>query len=100
MGGGTLLIPLLTLFSAISQIIAQGYNLIAFLPMSLIAILIHYKNNLIKTDKLFIIIISGIIFAIGGSLLANYIDKNILKILFGVFLILLSVFEFIKIFKK
>ena len=64
MGGGTLLIPLLTLFSAISQIIAQGYNLIAFLPMSLIAILIHYKNNLIKTDKLFIIIISGIIFAL------------------------------------
>ena len=100
MGGGTILIPLLTIFSSISQVMAQGYNLIAFLPMSIIAIIIHFKNGLIKTKYLPIIVISGILSAILGSFLANLIDKNILKILFGVFLVLLSIFEFCKLFKK
>lgn len=100
MGGGTLLIPLLTIFLGINQIVAQGFNLIAFLPMSLIAIYIHLKNGLIKKDFLIIVIIFGILFAIVGSVCANLISKDILKILFGVFLILLSLFQFIEIFKK
>ncbi len=100
MGGGTLLIPLLTIFSEVSQIVAQGYNLLAFLPMSVIAILIHLKNKLIEPKFLWIIIPSGIIFAVLGSFLANLIDGEVLKILFGIFLIILGLFEFIKIFKK
>ena len=100
MGGGTLLIPLLTIFSDVSQIVAQGYNLLAFLPMSVIAIIIHLKNKLIEPKFLWIIIPSGIIFAVLGSFLANLIDGEVLKILFGIFLIILGLFEFIKIFKK
>lgn len=100
MGGGTLLIPLLTIFIEISQIVAQGYNLIAFLPMSIIAIIIHYKNKLIEFKYLPLLIISGIVFAILGSLLANLIDQSILKILFGIFLIVLSMVEFVKLFKN
>lgn len=100
MGGGTLLIPLLTIFSQVSQILAQGYNLLAFLPMSVVAILIHIKNKLIQPKFLWLLIPSGIIFAIIGSFLANLIDANVLKLLFGVFLIILSLFEFVKIFKK
>ena len=34
MGGGTLLIPLLTIFCGVEQGIAQGVNLLSFLPMS------------------------------------------------------------------
>ena len=45
MGGGTLLIPLLTIFLSVSQIESQGINLIAFIPMSVIAIIIHAKNR-------------------------------------------------------
>lgn len=100
MGGGTVLIPLLTIFASISQILAQGYNLIAFLPMSIIAIFIHFKNGLIKLNYLPTIIVFGILFSLAGGFLANIIDKNILKTLFGVFLIVLSVFEFIKILKN
>ena len=53
MGGGTLLIPLLTIFCGISQIVAQMYNLLAFLPMSIIAIFIHYKNKLFANFNCF-----------------------------------------------
>lgn len=100
MGGGTLLIPLLTIFVEVSQIVAQGFNLIAFLPMSIIAIIIHLKNNLVKLNGLFLLVIFGIVFAVLGSFLAFYVDKNLLKILFGSFLIVLSFIEFYKIFKK
>ena len=97
MGGGTLLIPLLTIFCEISQIIAQMYNLLAFLPMSIIAIFIHYKNKLIKINCVPILIIFGIAFSVLGSFVANLMDKQILKILFGVFLMILSIVEFVKI---
>ena len=101
MGGGTILIPFLSIFLSIGQTFAQGYNLLAFLPMSIIAIFIHFKNNLIKFDKtIFFIIFFGIIFSILGAIFANFLDKNLLKILFGSFLILLSFFEFYKILKK
>ena len=100
MGGGTLLIPLLTMFLNLSQVAAQAYNLVAFLPMSIIAIIIHFKNNLIKIKYLPTIILFGIIFAICGGILANFIDAKILKVLFGIFLIILSVLEFFKLFKK
>ncbi len=97
MGGGTLLIPLLTIFCGVSQIVAQMYNLLAFLPMSIIAIFIHYKNKLIKINCLPILIIFGITFSVLGSFVANLMDKQVLKILFGAFLIILSIVEFIKI---
>ncbi len=99
MGGGTLLIPLLSIFCSISQILAQCYNLLAFLPMSIIAIIIHYKNKLIKTNYLLFLIGFGIIFSILGSIIANWIDKSVLKTLYGIFLIVLSLFEIYKIIK-
>ena len=49
MGGGTVLIPALTLFAGTEQHIAQAANLIAFLPMSLISLKIHSGNGLLRT---------------------------------------------------
>ena len=48
MGGGTALIPLLTIFLGLPQTVAQGINLISFLPMSLLALSVHFKNGLLK----------------------------------------------------
>ena len=47
MGGGTLIIPILTIFLSFSQLQAQGINLVAFIPMSIVAIILHSKNKLI-----------------------------------------------------
>ena len=44
MGGGVLLIPILTQLLQVEQKVAQGINLIAFLPMSIAAIVVHAKN--------------------------------------------------------
>ena len=94
MGGGTAPIPLLTIFLGLPQTVAQGINLISFLPMSLLALSVHFKNGLLKGGGLKWIIPSAMIFAGGGALLAVVLPAVILRKAFAVFLIILSFFEF------
>lgn len=48
MGGGTLLVPLLSLLD-IPQRQMQAINLISFLPMCAVALIFHFKNKLVVT---------------------------------------------------
>ena len=48
MGGGTVLIPLLTILLGVPQHAAQAINLISFLPMAGVALIIHFKNGLVE----------------------------------------------------
>ena len=98
MGGGTLLIPILTIFLGIEQHLAQGINLIVFVPMSLFALIIHCKNKLVDFKVGIPIILSGIITSICGSLLATKLNNDILRKLFGGFLLLVGVWQIISIF--
>lgn len=98
MGGGTLLIPFLTIFLSVEQKIAQGINLIAFLPMALVALIIHFKNKMVITKNILWIIIPGAIFSVGFAFIANLLDNQILHTLFGVFLILIAVYESLCLF--
>ena len=100
MGGGTLLIPLLTIFLSFDQKLSQGINLISFMVMALLALIIHYKNGYLKTKGIVYIILSGIIFSAIGALLASNIPTNLLRMAFGVFLCVLSVIEVVKVLKK
>ena len=43
MGGGTLLIPLLTLALGVGQQEAQGVNMLAFLPGAILALWVHKR---------------------------------------------------------
>ena len=45
MGGGTVLIFLLTIMNNVEQHIAQATNLIFFIPTSIMAIIVNLKNN-------------------------------------------------------
>ncbi len=94
MGGGTLLIPVLTIFCNVEQRIAQEANLISFIPMAIIAVIIHFKNGLVKKRGLWELIIPAALFAVGGGFLAKTVDGLVLKKIFGGFLILTSVFAF------
>lgn len=100
MGGGTLLIPLLTIFLSLDQKLSQGINLVSFLVMAIFSLLIHYKNGFIETKGIIYIILSGVVFSILGALLAGFLPSKILRTAFGVFLCLLSLVEVVKVFKK
>lgn len=100
MGGGTLLIPLLTIFLQFDQQLSQGINLLTFLFMAVFSLYIHSKNNLIVTKNIGWIILGGVIFAVGGAFMATVLPSMILRRCFGGFLVLLAIGEFIKALKK
>ena len=45
MGGGTILIALLTLIRGLDQHVAQATNLVFFVPTSIVAIIMNIKNK-------------------------------------------------------
>ncbi|MCL2797657.1 MAG: sulfite exporter TauE/SafE family protein [Firmicutes bacterium] len=104
MGGGTLLIPLLTLFTGTGQHAAQTVNLVAFIPMSAVALAIHLKNRLVKWKYLLLVSLPALPAAVGASFLAKAVVGAKLGRWFGIFLIVLGVYQLagvaIKFFKE
>ncbi len=86
MGGGTVLIPLLTLFG-VGQAAAQGINLVSFLPMAALALPVHAKSGLLRGEGLVPLILSALVFSALGSLLAARLPSAVLERGFGAFLI-------------
>lgn len=91
MGGGTILIPVLTILLGVDQHVAQATNLIAFLPMALFSLQVHRGSGLLKTKGLWWLIIPAVITSVLGSLAAYFITGEALQKLFGAFLVFLGV---------
>ena len=51
---GDLIILLLTMLGGLKQHIAQAINLASFIPMAVIALILHFKNKLVKTQRRFV----------------------------------------------
>ena len=95
MGGGTLLIPLLTIFSGVEQHTAQAINLIAFVPMSAVAIIIHMKNKLVDFKKVLPISLPAAAAGVGASFLSRAVGAKSLSRYFGIFLVVLGIYQLI-----
>lgn len=100
MGGGTILIFLLTFLLGIEQHIAQATNLIFFIPTSIIAIIVNIKNKNIDIKLAILISIFGVFGAILGANISIYTDVNILKKIFGAFLAVIAIHEIYSIIKQ
>lgn len=94
MGGGTILIPVLTIFFDVEQKQAQAINLVAFIPMAIASLIVHVKNKRVETKGILWIIIPATVLSLAGSMVAQTINGEILKRIFGGFLLLLSVAQF------
>lgn len=94
MGGGTILIPVLTIFFDVEQKQAQAINLVAFIPMAIASLIVHVKNKRVETKGVLWIIIPATVLSLAGSMVAQAINGEILKRIFGGFLLLLSVAQF------
>lgn len=94
MGGGTVLIPLLTIFFNVGQKEAQAINLVAFIPMAMVSLAIHIKNKRVKKEGLLWIIVPAVLTSVGGGFAVQAVNGEVLKRIFGGFLLLLSVVQF------
>lgn len=100
MGGGTILILLLGIFTSLEQHIIQGSNLIFFIPTSIVAIIMNIKNKTINYKNAFVIIISGIIGAVVGAKISFKIENQSLRKYFGIFLLGIAIFEIYDFFSQ
>ncbi|MFR2570681.1 MAG: sulfite exporter TauE/SafE family protein [Clostridia bacterium] len=103
MGGGTILIFLLTNMLGVEQHIAQATNLVFFIPTSIIAIIINIKDQNVDLKLGTILAVYGILGAIIGANIAVKINVNILKKCFGIFLAIIAIHEIydnINLYKK
>ena len=94
MGGGTVLVPLLS-FLDMSQKTIQAINLISFLPMCCVALVFHAKNKLITTKHVWLLIVPAIIFAVVGALVADKADNKVLRLCYALFLIAVGIWQLI-----
>lgn len=93
-GGGTVLIPALIIFTSINQHEAQGINLIVFIPIAITALITHFRNKNIELKIALYIIFGGVIGSITGSFLAINIEAGLLQKIFGVFLFAMGIYQF------
>jgi len=100
MGGGTVLIFLLTFFCSINQHVAQATNLIYFIPTSISAIIVNAKNKNIDVKLAIYISIFGIIGSLFGAKLATNTNVEDLKKYFGYFLAIIAIHEIYVILKE
>lgn len=99
MGGGTILILLLSIFMGIEQHIAQGANVIFFIPTSIAAILVFLKNKNIKFKIAIPICIWGLVGTGIGAVISSKLNVNILRKCFGVFLLVIATYQTYSLYK-
>ena len=99
-GGGSVLLIYLTLFAGFSMSDARTVNLIFFIPCALIGIIFHIKNKLIDFKTVIKLIIFGIIGVFIGYFLNSVINEKVLKTGFGLFVLILAIFQIIPVFKQ
>lgn len=100
MGGGSILILLLSLFLGVEQHIAQATNLVFFIPTAIVSIIINTKQKYVNYKTAIPVIGTGVIGAITGAIIATKMDVAHLKRYFGYFLLTIAIFEIYSFTKK
>ena len=87
-GGGTLLLLVMTLFLGVEQRAAQGINLLFFLPTALSALICHAKQGYLDKPTLKAAIPFAVPAALIGAWIATAVDIELLRKPFGIYLLL------------
>ena len=92
-GGGTLLLVYMTVFAGLDQHLAQGINLLYFLPAGLMALPAHWKNGYVDREALLPAVGAGLVLAALAAWGATALDVGILRKCFGAFLVVTGAME-------
>lgn len=98
-GGGIILIPVLTMFLGFNQKIAQGITLLYFIPTAIFALIIHIKNKTIEFKIALKLISTGVIGAGLGAYCIKFFSPESLSKVFSSFLLIVGVYQIICGFK-
>ena len=87
-GGGTLLLLVMTLFLGVDQRSAQGINLLFFLPTALSALICHWRSGYLDKPTLKAAVPVALVTALVGAFIATAVDTQRLRKPFGLYLLL------------
>ena len=90
-GGGTLLLLVMTLFLGVDQRAAQGMNLLFFLPTAASALVCHARGGYLDKPTLKAAVPVAVAAALVGAWVSNAVDVEVLRKPFGVYLLLSGV---------
>lgn len=93
MGGGIILIPVLTLFLGVDQQGAQGLNLLCFLPMAGFALFSHIRHKRVDFSWAIALGIGGLAGSLSGAYLAGLMKNEVLGKIFGGLLVVLGLWR-------
>lgn len=96
MGGGVILIVILTYVAQYNQRGLQTLNLIYYIPTAIFALVVYLKNKEVDYKSGIKIILWGMIPTIIGAFFANLMDINQLKKIFALYLIGVGIVIFFK----
>lgn len=86
-GGGTLLLLVMTLFLGVDQRTAQGINLLFFLPTAASALVCHARGGYLDKPTLKSAVPAAVIAAGIGAWIATAVDVALLRRPFGIYLL-------------
>lgn len=92
-GGGTLLLIYMTAFASVEQHLAQGINLLYFLPTAAAALPAHIKNGYVDKKAAVPAIAAGLAGTGLAAWAATALDMGLLRRAFGGFLIVIGLRE-------
>lgn len=90
-GGGTLLLIYMTAFQNMDQHLAQGINLLYFLPTAATALPSHIKNGFIHWKTAIPAILAGLLGTAAAAWIATMLDVGLLRRCFGAYLIYIGI---------
>ena len=92
-GGGTLLLLWLTLVQGMGQFQAGGVNLVYFISCALPALWGHFRQGLVEKKAALWCILAGVPACAAGAFLASQLEVELLRRIFGVFLLVVGIRE-------
>lgn len=92
-GGGIILIPVLTIFLGFDQKVAQGTTLLYFIPTAIFALIVHIKNKNVDFKVALKVASTGVISAGVGAYCIRYFSTPVLGKIFAVFLLTVGVYQ-------
>ncbi len=95
-GGGGLLMIYLGLAKDVSQLTAQGINLLFFESAAAGALPVHFKKRKIRCGVSVFLGLTGLLGAMIGAYIAKSVEPSLLRKIFGAFLIITGVYALIK----
>ena len=92
-GGGSLLLIYMTSFAGLAQDLAQGINLIYFLPTAATALPAHFQNGYVEKKALPPAVCAGLVCSALTAWAATALDVELLRKCFGAFLLVIGLRE-------